>query len=108
MNTAKPMKRKDPTTTEEFRLLESEAAFQSWVVDYARAHSWLVAHVTDSRRQDTTGLPDLVLARGGLVILAELKSETGKVRPEQEAWLAASGNHLWRPSDRQKITAMLV
>jgi len=98
---------KTPTTTAEFRLLESEAAFQSWVIAEAKRHGWLVAHVTDSRRQDTTGLPDMVLARNGLVILAELKTETGGVRDEQKEWLAASGNHLWRPSMRAKISAML-
>lgn len=99
--------RRLPVTTEEFRLLESEAAFQSWVVDYARSRSWCVAHVRDSRRQDTDGMPDLVLARGGVVILAELKSATGKTTPKQDAWLQASGNNLWMPGDRAKVERML-
>lgn len=86
---------------------ESEADFQSWVVDYARLRGWLVAHARDSRRQDLRGLPDLIMARNGLVILAEIKSMAGKVRKAQEPWLAASGSHLWRPSDRAKIEAML-
>ncbi len=99
--------KKLPTTTAEYRTLESEAAFQSWVIAEARRNGWLVAHVSDSRKQDTTGLPDLVLARDGLVILAELKSETGKVHGGQVAWLQASGNHLWRPSMREYIAGYL-
>lgn len=101
------MPRRDPTTTAEYRALEPEAAFMSWVVDYARLRGWQVAHVRDSRGQDTDGLPDLILARNGLVILAELKSETGDVRTKQREWLGASGNHLWRPSMRAKVQAML-
>jgi hypothetical protein len=101
------MATKQPTTTAEYRTLESEAAFQTWVIAYARQQGWLVAHLRDSRGQDATGLPDLVLARRGLVVLAELKTETGKTTPTQDAWLAASGNHLWRPSMRDKIAAML-
>lgn len=100
-------RRKDPTTTTEYRLHESEADFQSWVVAYARTRSWLVAHLRDSRGQDTDGLPDLILARDGMVILAELKSETGHLRPAQVSWLLASGGNLWRPSDRAKIERML-
>lgn len=100
-------RRKEPTTTSQERALESEAEFQSWVISYARARSWLVAHVRDSRKQDAAGLPDLVLCRAGLTILAELKSERGKTTPAQDMWLSASGNHLWRPSDRKKIEAML-
>ncbi len=99
--------KKQPTTTAEYRAAESEADFQSWVVGYARVHGWLTAHVRDSREQNVTGLPDLVLARAGLVILAELKAEGGKTTPAQDVWLAASGNHLWRPSMRDKIASML-
>jgi hypothetical protein len=45
------------------------------------------------------GFPDLVLARGGVVLHVELKSEKGKVRPEQSEWLAELGGEIWRPSD---------
>ncbi len=98
---------KTPTTTAEYRDLMSEADWQTWVVNTARARGWLVAHLRDSRGQDANGLPDLVLARGGLVILAELKTEAGKVRESQKPWLEASGNHVWRPSDRAKVERIL-
>jgi hypothetical protein len=98
-----------PTTAREALLYaESEADFQSWVVDYARIRGWLCAHLRDSRRQDAVGLPDLILARNGLVILAELKSMTGAVKDKQKPWLAASGNHLWRPCDRAAVEAVLL
>lgn len=105
-------RRKDPTTIEQYRALESEADFQSWVVGTAKLRGWMVGHLRDARTQDDVtglkGLPDLVLARGGLVILAELKSENGEIRKSQKPWLEASGNHVWRPSMRAKIEAMLL
>ena len=100
-------RRKDPTTTTEYRLHESEADFQSWVVAYARSRSWLVAHLRDSRGQDADGLCDLIMARAGVVHLIELKSETGKTTPRQDVWLAASENHLFRPSQRAEVEALL-
>lgn len=102
-------KRREATTAREALLwAETEADFQTWVVDYARRHGWLVAHLRDSRGQDAVGLPDLIMARRGLVILAELKSMAGKVdEKKQGPWLEASGSHLWRPSDRARIEAML-
>ncbi len=99
--------KKLPTTTAEYRALEGEASFQKWVVKTARDCGWLTAHVRDSREQNVTGLPDIVMARAGRVILAELKSETGKTTPAQDVWLAASGSHLWRPSMREQIVKEL-
>ena len=37
---------------------------------------------------DGAGFCDLVLAKPGRLIFAELKSATGKLRPEQKAWIA--------------------
>ncbi len=51
------------------------------------------------------GFPDLVLAREGQLILAELKTDTGKPTDEQRAWLAALGAHgrLWRPAHWDEV-----
>jgi hypothetical protein len=96
----------------------SEAAFQRRVMDTATAHHWQVCHIRAAQHhgkrwgvpyEGDSGLPDLILARAGVVILAELKSATGKPTPEQAAWLAAAGENgrLWRPSDWPAVLAEL-
>lgn len=110
MPNAAARRRKDPTTTAEYRQLEPEAAFQTWVIATARLHRWRVAHVSDSRLQPlAVDLPDLVLARGGVVIVVELKSASGKLTDGQQAWLDAAGanGYAWRPGDRSAAEAVL-
>ena len=86
----------------------SEAQFQRAVVALARTRGWYVFHVRDSRRGLGAGYPDLTLVhpRTGQLLLAELKSATGRVSPDQHRWLAALrlGGHtavVWRPEDMQ-------
>ena len=96
-------------------LRETENDFLSWVLDYAHIRGWLIYHNRPAMTakgwrtagQGDAGMLDVVLARQGVVILAELKSETGKVRPDQQLWLDASGGYLWRPSDRPAIEEIL-
>ena len=91
-----------------------EGDFLAQVVEVAQRYGWLVAHHPDSRKlQGDPGLPDLVLARGGWVIFAELKSERGRVSDDQQRWLDAIGPdieaecadatshaaYVWRPAD---------
>ena len=58
--------------------------------------------------QGHIGFPDLVLAREGVVIFAELKAEKGRLRPDQEKWIAALGAcYVWRPSDWPAILQIL-
>ena len=74
----------------------SEADFQRQIVELAHLQGWLVHHTrpAQNRRgqwatpiQGDPGFPDLVLARDGRIIFAELKSEKGKLTHEQEGWL---------------------
>lgn len=88
----------------------TEREWQAQVVDAARLMGWRVYHTHDSRRS-APGWPDLALVRDRLV-MAELKTETGRVSPEQQQWLAlldAAGveTHLWRPSDLDEVLAVL-
>lgn len=55
------------------------------------------------------GVPDLLLARRGRLILAELKSERGRLGSGQREWLDALGEHgrLWRPADWDAIQELL-
>lgn len=99
----------------------SEAAFQQQIEQLARLYSWKVFHAPDNRpsgrtgrvQRVTPGFPDLTLVRGEELIFAELKTETGRVRPEQTEWLAALENvpgvetFVWRPSDFDAINRRL-
>jgi hypothetical protein len=97
----------------------SEDDFQRWVLDVARWYHWRATHFRKVKLpsgrwgtplQGDAGYPDLSLARAGVIILAELKTEKGKVEPDQALWLAAIGpvhGRIWRPSDREAIVAEL-
>ena len=98
----------------------SEKVFTKQVIDLARWHKWLVAHFRTSMNAsgrwmtavqgDGAGFPDLVLARNGEVIFAELKTEIGKLSPKQVDWYKAlpqRSYYLWRPSDYPEIERTL-
>lgn len=90
----------------------SERDFQAQILHLARLAGWRSYHTFDSRRS-TKGFPDLCLVRPPMIVFAELKSETGKLRPEQREWLDALSRvpgvaaKLWRPSDFEEIQTML-
>ncbi len=111
----------------------SEVEFQRTVMEMAKALGWRVYHnrKTARRRRDGSivhhtsysgdgGFPDLVLARAGKIIIAELKSERGKPSGDQVLWFTALGGlgdanafsdlvgvYLWKPSDMDKIEERL-
>jgi len=91
----------------------SEAVFLAWVRSEAKAWGWLTYHTRDSRGSDA-GFPDLVLARPGCpLVLAELKTSTGKLTEEQMVWMSILQHTpgvtavVWRPADKPTITALL-
>ena len=90
----------------------SEDQLQAVVIQLARLRGWMVMHTRPAYSrgkwstpiQGDPGFPDLVLARQGRVVFAELKSEKGTTTKDQEAWFIAlsSGDEdvwEWRPSD---------
>lgn len=95
----------------------SEAEFQKRVIDTAHAHHWLVQHsrkvLTEGRWQTPlggdAGFPDLVLARAGVVLIVELKTDGGRLEPEQREWLIAMGGwgRVWRPKHWPRILEVL-
>lgn len=106
---------------------QSEAEFQRQVTAMANLLGWRVASfravaVKRANGQvyhetpvgaDGRGWPDLVLVhRDGRIIFAELKSDGGKLRPEQKVWLEWLGRTpaaacVWRPADIDTIEAVL-
>ena len=90
----------------------TEKAFQTAVLRLAALYRWRSYHTRDSRKS-AAGFPDLVLVhpqRG--IVYAELKSDSGKLRPEQEEWielLTAAGARVfvWRPDDFPAIASIL-
>lgn len=90
---------------------QTEKQFMALVVRLAKLCGWSVYHVHDSRRS-AHGWPDLVLCRPPRILFVELKTDTGEVKPEQAAWLAALTGcgldaRLWRPKDWSEIEDVL-
>lgn len=87
-----------------------ESVFLQEIRQVATLLGWRVYHTHDSRRSDV-GFPDLVLAKPGRLIFAELKTERGRIGAEQAEWLEVLGtaaeSYLWRPADRDDIIAIL-
>ena len=99
----------------------SEAQFQRQVIQFAQLCGWRVAHfrpAMDSKGRwktavagDGAGFPDLVLVRER-VLFVELKTDTGRLTPDQEAWrqaaqAAGATHHVWRPRDWPAIERTL-
>ena len=102
--------------------LLSEAGFQSSIIELAQLRGWKVCHFSDSRRpgpygqwvgdSGARGWPDLVLVRGKTTLFRELKSEKGRLTPQQKEWLealqeAGQNAKVWRPSDWSEIEQTL-
>lgn len=64
----------------------TEAQFQRRVTDYCNLRGLRWHHEQDSRRSKA-GYPDLTIAGPKGVVWLELKTEKGRVKPEQQAWI---------------------
>ena len=87
----------------------TEKQFQSQLIRTACMLNWTVYHTHDSRKS-APGFPDLVMLGHGRQIVAELKTEKGRVSPYQTGWLDAFREvtqppevFLWRPSDIDEV-----
>lgn len=100
-----------------------EADLQRALVELAESYGWRVYHPPDNvPRADKSGRmyvqsivpgwPDLTLVRVPELVIAELKSERGRLSDAQQAWLddlAACGieTYIWRPRDFDAAHARL-
>jgi Holliday junction resolvase len=87
-----------------------ESDFQAQVVDLAKMLGWNVWW-TKYSLHSPKGLPDLIMTRGGRLVLAELKVNA-KVTPEQceSLWaFACTGAEVfcWRPGNWPQIERVL-
>jgi hypothetical protein len=107
-------------STQNVRTGPSERSFQDAVTAYARLTGWRYAHHRAARtvhgwRTPVTGdigVPDLLLARRGRLVFAELKRQGGRLRPEQREWLDAlsltpAEVYVWTPADWPTIERVL-
>ena len=95
----------------------TEEQWLSRVLETACLHGWRCQHVRPARTargwrtpvQGHVGAPDLLLARDGVLLVAELKSDRGRLGPGQREWLDAAGAHarLWKPQDWAAVLAEL-
>ena len=91
----------------------SEREWQRQVLQWAKRGGWLAHHCRAARTnggwstpiEGDQGFPDLVLARGGYVILAELKAGRHQPSATQQQWRLAIGDQyrLWRPADWEEV-----
>lgn len=90
----------------------TEAQWQKQVVALAKSLGWNVWH-PQIAVWSKSGWPDLVLCKPPRALFWELKTEKGKVNPNQEHWLGllkACGLDVAvvRPSDREWVHAQLM
>ena len=90
----------------------NEREFLRQLADLAKLYRWRVYHPWLSIRSES-GWPDVALCRPPRLILAELKTDRGKVTPSQAEWLGLLGDcpgvevYLWRPSNFDQIAEVL-
>ena len=105
---------------------ETEEEWQAWVIELAQVLGWEWGHISKGRVVNRggedrwvtpvhgplgLGHPDLILARER-VVYVECKSNTGKLRKAQRAWIrrmrdAGAEVYVWRPRDRQEVERTL-
>lgn len=90
----------------------SERDFTEQIRQLATTLGWLRYHAWTSIRSPS-GWPDEALVRAPRVVLAELKSEAGRVTDPQRRWLDELAGcpgvevYLWRPSMLEAIAELL-
>jgi len=96
----------------------TEKQFMAQVVDLAQLYRWKTFHAFLSIHSPA-GWPDLALCRvdkhtgAARLVVAELKSEKGKVSDAQWMWLDLLSRvpgvetYIWRPADTDEIVKVL-
>ena len=92
----------------------SERQLQDLIIEAAELGGWLWFHVARSDLgRASAGFPDLVLVRPPELIMVEVKTAKGKLRPVQKVWLDALAKvdlitvDVVRPPDADGLIARL-
>ncbi len=90
----------------------TEAQWMRQFRELAQTLGWTFYHPWLSRFSPR-GFPDCVICRPPRLIFAELKTDTGRLTPDQERWiemLRACGQeaYVWRPRDWDDIVKVLI
>ena len=91
----------------------TESQFTGQVIELAQAYGWQVCHFRPAKTakgwrtalQGDPGFGDIVAARFGRRVLAELKVGNNKPTPDQLVWLHhwRDDAYLWYPKDWKQI-----
>ena len=98
-----------------------EREFTDMIINLAKLYRWRVVHFRPARLmrhgqeswgtaiQGDKGFPDLIMARSGIVLHCELKTESGSLGVGQPEWAKEIGSsyRLWRPRDWDTIVKEL-
>ena len=94
----------------------TEAQFTKQVIAMFRLNGWMVSHFRPARTakgwrtaiQGDAGFGDIVAAKKGRKVMAELKVGRNIASRDQMQWLAAWGkdSYLWYPQDWAQIAAV--
>lgn len=90
----------------------SEKELQQTILKDARTLGWRCYHTFDARRS-AYGFPDVICLRDTRCLALEMKTNRGRVRPEQVAWIEAFGRvpgvtaGIIRPRDYDDVLAIL-
>lgn len=89
----------------------TEAQWLKQVRQLAELLGWTFYHPWLSRFSPR-GFPDIVLCRPPRLLFAELKTDTGRLTPDQERWIellraCRQEVYVWRPSDWDEMVAVL-
>jgi len=100
---------------------ESEQGFLGAIIELAQLCGWRAHHGRPALSnkgwrtpiQGDAGFLDLVLVRRPRVIIAEIKSDRGRLTPDQQAWLKelegclGVESYVWRPRMFEDIVGIL-
>jgi hypothetical protein len=95
----------------------SEDEFTDQVIELFQLYGWKVVHFDRARKKNggwrtpirgDPGSPDIIAARNGTKVFAELKVGRNKPTKDQEQWLhhLGDGAYLWYPCDWETIVML--